>query len=315
MFHPTIKSKDHEDISILLQLDNHPYNYICDCGDASDLTVKECQQTAAIFISHTHIDHFINFDFILRHQVGMQKRIVICGPKGITQQVQSKIQGYLWNLVEEGAIVYEVREILGPTTYCVSEIAAPDWNRKALTVHSKEKIFKNDLFEVDYVILDHKTPSIAYLFKEKDTLKIDLKDSGLQGGPWVRDLKNAFLTNQPHTAISLSEKQVKAAELYPLLSIKKGKSLGVILDHAASKENHDKIKSLFFHCDKVFIESFYMAQEKALAEQHFHSYSTASAAIMTACRVGEAIPVHFSRRYSSEEIALLKSEFYETFRV
>ena len=68
MILPELKSKIGEDISILVRLDNHTPSYICECGDASELTLKECQNTEGIFISHTHIDHFINFDQILRHQ-------------------------------------------------------------------------------------------------------------------------------------------------------------------------------------------------------------------------------------------------------
>lgn len=66
MFQAEIKSKEDEDICILVRPDNHPWNYLCDCGDASGLTVKECQDTRAIFISHTHFDHFCNFDWILQ---------------------------------------------------------------------------------------------------------------------------------------------------------------------------------------------------------------------------------------------------------
>jgi len=77
MFLPEVKSKFNEDISILIKLDNYSSNFICECGDASDLTVKECQNTEAIFVSHTHIDHFINFDFILRHQIGIGRRKMV----------------------------------------------------------------------------------------------------------------------------------------------------------------------------------------------------------------------------------------------
>jgi ribonuclease Z len=65
MFHSEIKSQFNEDISILVQLDNHPCNYICECGDASNWTVKEVQNAHAVFISHTHIDHFVNFDRLI----------------------------------------------------------------------------------------------------------------------------------------------------------------------------------------------------------------------------------------------------------
>ena len=60
MFFSEVKSRADEDISILIRLANHPWTYICECGDASDLTIKEIRNCKAVFISHTHIDHFIN---------------------------------------------------------------------------------------------------------------------------------------------------------------------------------------------------------------------------------------------------------------
>jgi len=63
------------------------------------------------------------------------------------------------------------------------------------------------------------------------------------------------------------------------------------------------------------MESFYKEEDKALAAQHYHSYSTQSAAIMKACGVKKAIPVHFSRKYTSEEIEELKAEFYLGVRI
>jgi len=50
MFQSEIKSQLNEDISILVQLDNHPWNYICECGDASNWTVKEVQNANAVHL-------------------------------------------------------------------------------------------------------------------------------------------------------------------------------------------------------------------------------------------------------------------------
>ena len=58
MLQAEIKSLLKEDISILIKMPNSAKHYLCDCGEASLLTVKEVQSVSAIFISHTHIDHF-----------------------------------------------------------------------------------------------------------------------------------------------------------------------------------------------------------------------------------------------------------------
>ena len=313
MFNATIKSEIDEDICILIQVDNHSYNYICDCGEASNLSVKDCQNTNAIFLSHTHIDHFVNFDTILRHQIGIKRRVVICGPKDITKQVQSRIQSYCWNLIAEDAITYEIREITEQGVIKRAELKPPFWEINEIDDLNTVAIFETEDFQVDYTVLDHKTPSMAYLFKGHDTLKINIKDTAYKGGKWINELKVAFLLKKENKVIVIDNKKYKASDLFHLIAVKKGKTLGVILDHAASVENHEKIQLLFSNIDTVLIESFYKAGDKTFAEANFHSYSSASGAIMKRCNVKEAIPVHFSRKYKAEDIQELITEFKTAF--
>ena len=256
MFSSTIKSRENEDISILVKVDNHSFNYICECGDASELTVKECMDTQAIFISHTHIDHFVNFDFILRHQLGIQRKVIICGPKGITTQVQARIRSYQWNLIAENAIIYEIREIISEDQIFISELKPPLWEIAKLGKLKDKQVYRNEKFSVYFTILDHKTPCIAYLFKEEDAVNINLANSGFKGGPWIKALKEAYLSDNPNQILHVGDQSYQASDLFHLLSLKEGDSLGVVMDHAANPENHQKIKQLFSACNKVYIESF-----------------------------------------------------------
>ena len=314
MFLPEVKSQKDEDICILIRVENHSYNYICECGEAKSLTVKECQNTKAIFISHTHIDHFVNFDAILRHQIGIKQRIVICGPKGITKQVQSRIQSYCWNLIAEDAITYEVREIQSQETIKRAELKPPFWEITPLEDTSPPTIYENELFEVTYTILDHKTETIAYLFKGRDKTKIDLQKGNFKGGKWVKDVKTAFETNDVNASIDIEGNVYKASDLFHLIEVKKGKKLGVIMDHAASPSNHKNILTTFKDADQVFIESFYKIEDKEAAIYNYHSYSSESGRIMKECLVKEAIPVHFSRKYNEIDIEELIKEFERAYK-
>ena len=315
MFLPELKSLPNEDICLLVKLDNHTPYYICECGDASLLTVKDCQNAQVIFISHTHIDHFVNFDTILRHQIGIEKKVVICGPKGIAEQVHSKIKAYTWNLIEAGSMAYEIREIINEQEINIYELEPPTWELRKTDSISKNTIFDNERFQVNFTLLDHKIPTVAYLFKEIDTVKIDLSKSDFKGGAWVRELKAAFEQKMPDNEILIEGKSYLAAALFHLLDIKKGNTLGIIMDHAPSAENHAKIKALFSDCDKVFIESFYKLEDKTFAEANYHSYSQASGRIMRECGVKEAIPVHFSRKYNEEDVEILIAEFEQVYKI
>ena len=313
MFKPEIKSRIGEDISILVKLDNHPWNYLCECGDASDLSVKEVQNCNAIFISHTHIDHFVNFDTVIRHQIGIQRKVIICGPQGIAKQVQSRIKSYTWNLIQKGAILYEIREVISDNQIIVYEIEPPIWDLKEIRTINGNAIFEEKSFVVTSILLDHKTPTLAYKFKENDTIKIDIQSSGFRGGKWVKELKEAFKNKATETIISIEGKAFKAKDLFHLLHLQEGDSLGIIMDHAANEENHEKIVAHFLNCNKVFIESFYKKEDKELAVLNYHSYSSMSGKVMLEAKVKEAIPVHFSRKYKADEIEQLIAEFEEAF--
>ncbi|MEM6685034.1 MAG: peptidase [Bacteroidota bacterium] len=309
MFTAEVKSRIGEDIAILVRPDNHPWNYLCECGDAADISVKEFQNANAIFISHTHIDHFVNFDSVIRHQLGIQRRVVICGPKGIAKQVQSRIQSYSWNLIQEGAISYEIRELISATEIAVYELEPPTWELKTLPSTQGNVLFQEKHFQVTGVLLDHKIPTLAYKFQEFDTVKIDIKASGFKGGRWVKELKDAFEQDNTDATITIEDQEFKASELFHLLHIQKGDTVGIIMDHAANSENHEIIKTHFSNLRRVYIESFYKDEDQEQAAINFHSYASMSGKIMKAAGVQQPIPVHFSRKYKEEDIAQLISEF------
>jgi len=308
MFTAEIKSAPDEDICILVKVDNHPFNYIVDCGEAKSLSVKECMNTNAIFISHTHIDHFVNFDTILRHQIGIQRSVVITGPKGIIDQVQNRIRSYCWNLIDKDAITYEVREIIKEDSYKSAILRPPMWHKEKEKVVTNEALFEEKQFIVEYEILDHKTATIAYLFKAQDKTKIQL-DKNRKGGKWVRELKEAYEVKNEEKLLEIEDKTYRSKELFHLIHVERGRKLGVILDHAANEQNHLKIKRKFTGCDEVFIECFYKDEDQEFAEKNYHSYASKSGEIMKICEIENAIPVHFSRKYEEQDIQELIEQF------
>lgn len=309
MLHATLKNTLNEDICIQVSADNHAGKYLVDCGIASCLSVADCQDTTVLFITHTHIDHFIGFDNLIRHQIGTKKRYIICGFQGIAAQVQHKLRGYTWNLIQKGDVVYEIREIVSDTQIMVYELDAPTWDLKQLHKNKDLPLYENEVFRIDYCLLDHHLTSVAYLFTEKDKVSIDLSETEFKGGKWVQQLKLAFEEEAPEKPIEIADASYFAKDLFHLLHIKKGFRLGIILDHAATFSNHDKIATLFSGADLVLIEAYYKDEDALFAEKNAHSYASKSAEIMKRCAVKQAIPVHFSRKYNESEIVELIAAF------
>lgn len=207
MIQAEIKSLLREDISILIKIPNSGKHYLCDCGEASLLTVKEIQSVSALFISHTHIDHFSNFDGIFRRQIGSGETIVICGPKNIHKQVEARLKSYTWNLIDEKAIEYEIREAVSEAEINVYKIHPPHWNLEFVT--TQNFLFEDENVRVDFAVLDNKTDSIAYLFREKDSVTFNENASGFKKGKWISELKTAFETQDLRKKLRLKKQFIK----------------------------------------------------------------------------------------------------------
>lgn len=311
MIQTEIKSKQGEDICIGIYPDNCKWHYLVDCGEASLLNVRDCLDLKALFISHTHIDHFINFDQIMRHHVGSEKKYIICGPLNIALQVQAKLRSFTWNLIQENDFSYEIREIVSENCIYKYEIKPSTW--EIVFVEELNELYTDERIEVHFKILDHKIPVIAYLFKENDTVNIDITKCSFAPGKWINNLKIAFKNDEKKAIIEIDKHAIVAAELFHLLTISRGQSLGVIMDHAANPENHQKIKELFCECDTVLIETFYKDEDKEKALLNFHSYAAESGRVMREAKVKNAIPIHFSRKYLDEDIKEIIQNFEKSF--
>lgn len=61
---------------------------LLDLGDLTTQPPGELLKVTDIFVSHTHIDHFIGFDHLLRIVLGRGQTIRLFGPPGIIANVK-----------------------------------------------------------------------------------------------------------------------------------------------------------------------------------------------------------------------------------
>ena len=73
--------------------------FLFDLGDFHRLPSRKLLKIDYIFVSHTHMDHFIGFDHLLRISLGRDRRIHLYGPPHFLQNVEDKLRSYTWNLV------------------------------------------------------------------------------------------------------------------------------------------------------------------------------------------------------------------------
>ena len=87
------------DPGLLVQFLFQKRSLLFDLGDISPLSNAELLKVSHVFVSHTHIDHFIGFDRLLRTFFGREKTLTFYGPENFIKNVEGKLAGFTWNLV------------------------------------------------------------------------------------------------------------------------------------------------------------------------------------------------------------------------
>src|SRR5215470_16010392 len=82
-----------------------------DLGRIDRQPAAELLKITHVFVSHTHMDHFIGFDHLLRIFLARDSAIELYGPPGIAANVCGKLGGYTWNLVDGYQFSLTVHEV------------------------------------------------------------------------------------------------------------------------------------------------------------------------------------------------------------
>jgi ribonuclease Z len=296
-----------------------------DLGDIRKLAPRKILRLSHIFVSHTHMDHFMGFDWLLRISLGREKVMHLFGPARFLEQVEHKLAAYTWNLVENYSSDF---------TLAVTEVQREGVARRArfrcragFRREAEEELALADgvlvdeaMFRVRCTILDHKTPCLGFALEEKahvNVWKNRLAEMGLPMGPWLRELKQAILQGEPDDTpfrvwwkedrqireTLLPLKQLKAR----ILRIVPGQKISYVTDLVYHPENARKVIELACGSDLLFIEAGFLQQDAERAAQKFHLTAWQAATLAREAGAKNVIPLHFSPCYSDRE-ALLRQE-------
>ena len=192
-YHPQLVNGCRGDPALYIEFMFERRALLFDLGELTALPNRKILRISDIFISHTHMDHFIGFDHLLRILVGRDKQLALYGPPGLIDQVAHKLAAYTWNLVEN----YEA-----DFTLSVTELHPDDgaWRARfsCRSGFQRETLEKIDIhagillnetnLQVSCAVLDHKIPCLAFALQERfhvNVWKNRLHARGLPTGPWL----------------------------------------------------------------------------------------------------------------------------------
>ena len=319
LLHPCLLNGRKGDPALYIETLFEKHAVLFDLGDLSHLPPRKIHRLEHVFVSHTHIDHFVGFDRLLRVLAGRQKTINLYGPPDFIEQVQHKLHAYRWNLVDR--YVFDL-------TFVVTEI---DLSLAARRAHFRLKnafaiedttggsipdaVICSQLgFRVSTAVLDHGTPCLAFASEEAahaNIWKNKLLELGLPVGPWLHDLKRAIIENRPDDhMIRIASRAGVCTErqlgiLRSAVTVTPGQKIAYVTDVADTAANRASIIQLVQDADLLYIEATFAQEDAALAAERKHLTTAAAGSIARAARVRRVEPFHFSPRYEGEEARLL----------
>lgn len=293
-----------------------------DLGDLRSLSPKDLLKITHIFVTHTHMDHFIGFDDVIRVCLGRDKDLYLFGPPDFFQRVEGRLAGYTWNLVSEYTndfrlFVTEVHEESLLTREYVCRDSFLPFKREYEEPFSGTLLMEPH-FHVEAEILDHRIPCLGFSLVENfyvNILKDRLADLDLEVGPWInrfkkaiyeeRDLDDEFSVTWEENGNIVREKKFALRELVNRISkISQGQRITYICDVIGSQENRGKIYRLALNADYLFIEAAFMDRDIAAAHEKYHLTAREAGEIARDAGARHLEVFHFSPRYNGnfEEI-------------
>jgi len=321
LLHPSLVNGRSGDPALYVETLFEKRAILFDIGDISSLSPRKIQRLEHVFVSHTHIDHFIGFDRLLRVLVGREKTINFYGPIGFIEHVQHKLHGYRWNLVDR-----YVSDLVFVVTEIGSSLATDTARFRLKNAFSVEAVgsglsiagvlYSEPTFRVSTVVLEHRTPCLGFAIEEAahvNVWKNRLAELGLPLGPWLRELKRAVIENRPNDHLirigsrptSPNMRELPFGTLRSALTVTPGQKVAYVTDAADTPANRAAIIKLALNADLLFIEAAFAQADVELAAERAHLTTAAAGSIAREAGVRRVEPFHFSPRYADEEERML----------
>ncbi|MFQ5656341.1 MAG: MBL fold metallo-hydrolase [Candidatus Methylomirabilales bacterium] len=282
-----------------------------DLGSLTSLSSADLLRVTEVFVSHTHLDHFVGFDHLLRTVLGRDRVLSIFGPPGIIRNVEGKLRGYTWNLVRDYPLCLEVFEVdldslRGARFACAEAFRRRDLPPRPFT----DDLWSEAGFRVRAAHLDHQIPSLAFAVEEPFHINIDkerLASLQLPVGPWLSDLKEQVRKGAPEeTRIAVRwrggrEETFSLGELQTaLITISPGQKLAYVTDALYSPENVARIVTVAKGADVLYCEAAYLERDESLAAERCHLTARQAGLVAREAGVRRLVLFHFSPRYHGD---------------
>lgn len=309
-FHTRLINSVFEDPGLYIRVLREGCALMFDLGFTTSLSARDILKTTDIFVSHTHIDHFIGFDNVLRVCLKKEKPLRLYGPRGFIECIKGKLKSYTWNLIGDYPLVLQIAEIDYPSIKKATFKAENSFKAENMELLPFDTVLlATSFYKVSTAILDHQIPCLAFSLEEDYHINIDkdkLNRMNLPVGPWLQELKTAIREELPDQTFIINDRTFNLAELRDIANITKGQKITYVVDALGSDENMTKIIQLATGSDVLYIETYFLDNDKDRARDRYHLTSKEAGRIAREAGVSRLEAIHFSPRYTDAPEELTK---------
>jgi ribonuclease Z len=312
LFRPRLLNSPFGDPALYVGLQGEGKALLLDIGDISRAAPGLLFKITEVFVSHTHIDHFIGIDHLLRLNLARKRVLHLYGPPGIIAGMTGKLRGYTWNLTQNYPFMLDVHEIcsrhIKVRRFTCREKFKPGPEQR---VPFNGTVVNHPGYCVKTQRLDHNgIVSLGFRLEEHFHININkdaLEKLGLQVGPWLQTLKNNIRQGCPGTMMmevpgraagtvrhmTLDEITGHAVHITP------GEVLAYVSDCGGTPANKKKIMRLAAQANYFFCESAFLERDTEKALERGHLTARQAGQLARQCRATSFTPFHFSPRYEA----------------
>jgi len=323
-YYPRLINNPFDDPGVIIAFSFKNRAVLFDMGDIGFLSARDILKISHVFISHTHMDHFVGFDRLLRLFLGRDKEIHIYGPPGFIKNIEGKLAAYSWNLVTNYQDTFSLNIVeVHPDTLISRKYSCCNGFKpgQSIVYNPLDNIILHEPeFMVSAVILDHGIPCLGFSLEERFHINIQnnrVNELNLEPGPWLNrfkqamfsshDLNSEFEINQGEDNKTRKFTLGKLAEQIALIT--PGQKITYITDAAYTQSNIKKIISLAKNSDFLFIEAAFLDKDKDIAFNKLHLTARQAGTLAGQSGAKKFTVFHFSPRYTGMEEQLYAEAF------
>jgi ribonuclease Z len=285
-----------------------------DAGDLSGLSTRELLRVSHLFVTHAHMDHFIDFTRLVRVHLHRTELLNVYGPHGFIDRVAGALSGFTWNVSQDYPLAIVAWEVGNRAVHKAYFRASTGFALERLGPRPNNGILLDEeALRVSALELDHGIPCLGYRLEEKERVNImagTLEEAGLAAGPWLTELKKMVLAGEPpERKIMIARgddtEERSLGQLADLYTVTRGRVLAYVVDAAHNGSNTEKIKNLAQNTDLLYIEAAFASSDSETAAIKNHLTAAQAGELAALAGAGTMRIMHLSPRYEGREQELI----------